>query len=106
MLTGTKYHSVYSIFVYAQKSGGCSHTNALGGGIDDLYGVLHGERTLEDLEPPHEPSEILSLQELHHEDLVRVVKVVQFGQELVRLVSQNGRPQLQDGHLLIRDLLK
>jgi hypothetical protein len=37
MLTGTKDHSVYSILVYAQKSGGCSHANALCGVMNDLF---------------------------------------------------------------------
>gem|GEM_PF-3879932 len=29
MLTGTKYHPIYSILIYAQKSGGSSYTNTL-----------------------------------------------------------------------------
>ena len=37
MLTGTKYHSIYSILVYTQKSGGCPHANALCGVMNNLF---------------------------------------------------------------------
>jgi hypothetical protein len=37
MLTGTKYHSIYSILVYAQKSGGRPHANALCGVMNNLF---------------------------------------------------------------------
>jgi hypothetical protein len=37
MLNGPEDNSVYSIFVYAQKSGGCPHANALCGVMNDLF---------------------------------------------------------------------